>query len=990
MRLRTVNRLTLVSSAIVASLLAGGGCHPTSSAAKSTVHSAAAPAGQPEAPPAPLPASMPTTSSATTVPSTQATTEATTQATTGPATQAATAPTSEPVIQTATQPASPATTQAVVPAATAPAIRPTTEATPQAATAPTIPPATQAATVPAPASQPATQAALPPATQAVAPPVNDAPPPTDDKTIEADVTLADRIDSLAELEFANKVSNASAWPWIWKHQVALLEASNRLAPKDPRFPRLEADAHVQLHDTDGEINALIKAIAAQRVGGSQTDVFVWNRLLDLHLVKYQTAPEKLKYLDVILAQDKDVPIDVRAHAGFRKAQVLLDRGEDEAANKALEDALTLCPSSLESLQLRYSLLPATATRLQRGQQLLDLLKANPLQRQYSAELADLAADAGLVNESLPWFNLALQTEHRQGDPGIHTMLNLAAELFIGDQAPDAKRVIDALLKIDPQNTQAHFLRVLIARAVGNKDAFNNAIVEASNVLSNRVIEAANAAAPAGTPKTTTRPIDDTDPMALLDLESTVAQLNQARNPELKNQFAEAVADLAMFEAYFTSQPRAATSLVEALQGVVPDGSPEVARLQGWVDLLSQKPDEAKLEEANVKFSSAAAQDPLAELGLIEVMLSDGKEGHKTSAQEMGQQLLTEHASGLLGAILWDRLNKDHIKLTRDKALQVAMQAYPSELLLLIDQPQQVYSIHVDPVHVLSYVGEPLLASVSFVNLTGDDLTIGPGAMIKPELLFQLTAKIGKNPDFSAFDNVAGPMVLPRYSQFTQIVRVDQTQLLAYMSSLPGYAFEVTGTLTSNQVVGGLGGYTEPLMKSFFREASSLTPQGIQATMQNAANGRTDQKITAVSQLELYVRELRSVKNMPPGAQQDIDMMVGAIHHARSDSLPAVAAWASKCEAEIRPLSQAESIVRDMADSPDWRQRQLAVVLAPMLDPATRQELLEKLTNDPQGSVREDVVAVKGLVALPRPTSMPATEPTTEPAALPQTPPPAAP
>jgi hypothetical protein len=843
---------------------------------------------------------------------------------------------------------------------------------------------TQPATLPATTAEAASAAPVTPAVPApVYPP--DPPAETDPKIIDSDVILAERLASIAELQFAAKVTNPDAWPWIWKHQAAILSASSLLDPRQPRFPRLVADACAQNHDIEGEKTALGRAILAQRGLGGPGDEFAWDRDLDLHLLEYQTADAKLKYLDGLMgvASSESIPADVRAHAGYRMVQIMLEQGKQESAAKKLNESLVLCPRSLECLILKYNLLPPDATRLDRCNQLLDLLRANPLQGRYSAELADLAADSGLVQESLPWFSLAVVSLHLQGDPAAHSMLQWAAEEFIAGEKSTAASLNKLLLKQDPSNTQAHFLDVVIARSLKDSDASTAAIQQAGNALGNRVIEAVAAAAPGHQPQPTTRAITDPDPLTLPDLGPTVAQLNQTGTPAQKQQFAEAVSDMALLEGYFAQQPDIAGKLVDALAGVVPADSPVLARLRGWNLLLANKPDDAK-----ALFAGAAEQDPLAELGLVKIMLTHPEQ--REEAEKIGRQLIQKHPSGLLGAILWEQLNSERVKLippVQADGLQKSLQAFPTELLSLADKPQTIYRLHVEPqtLQLGSYVGEPLLAQVTISNLTGDDLTIGPDGVIKPELIFKVVPQVGKDQSFEAFDTIAGPTVLPPQSQFQQIVRLDQTQLLLFLDQASGHAFGITGTLTSNQVVNRLGGYEVGFYKDFARQTTPLTDGNLRDTLAMASDGRPDLRIRALSTLELYIEELRAMKTPPAGAAQQITNMLEAIgHSARTDPLPAVSTWAAKCQIELADPTQRERMITDMAEDPDWRHRQLAVLMLSAVPEASRSDLLGRLLKDPVSTVRADAAAMQGLLLLPAPpATMPVPEqPATMPAAAP--------
>jgi hypothetical protein len=186
------------------------------------------------------------------------------------------------------------------------------------------------------------------------------------------------------------------------------------------------------------------------------------------------------------------------------------------------------------------------------------------------------------------------------------------------------------------------------------------------------------------------------------------------------------------------------------------------------------------------------------------------------------------------------------------------------------------------------------------------------------------------------------------------------------------------------VVNRLGGYSVNFFKTFYRQAAPPSAANIKSFSDSAANGRPDQKITSLSLLEKFVTEIRSAKVAPENARQDVASMMEIIHHSRLDPLPAVAAWACKCEAELVDAREFESIIRDMVEDQDWRHRQLAVMMLDGLDPKVRDELAAKLATDLQGSVRQDATVVQAMVTLPvpAPTTMPTTAPTTVPTTLP--------
>ena len=190
----------------------------------------------------------------------------------------------------------------------------------------------------------------------------------------------------------------------------------------------------------------------------------------------------------------------------------------------------------------------------------------------------------------------------------------------------------------------------------------------------------------------------------------------------------------MLEGYFAEQPDTAGQLVDALAKVLPDDAPELARLRGWNDLLAKKTDDAK-----AKFTTVVTRDPLAELGLIKIML-DSPTDHAT-AESMGRRLLQEHPSGLMGALLWEQLHSEHVRLittTQADALRDALSQFPTALQNAVEQPQNIYAVHVTPHMIGSYCDDPVLADVRIQNLSDNDLTIGSDGLLRREMIFSLT------------------------------------------------------------------------------------------------------------------------------------------------------------------------------------------------------------------------------------------------------------
>jgi hypothetical protein len=251
-------------------------------------------------------------------------------------------------------------------------------------------------------------------------------------------------------------------------------------------------------------------------------------------------------------------------------------------------------------------------------------------------------------------------------------------------------------------------------------------------------------------------------------------------------------------------------------------------------------------------------------------------------------------------------------------------------------------------------------------------------------MFKMAPALNQAPAFDAFDTIAGQTVLPKRSGIRQMVRVDQTQLLAFLNSQYIQTFGIYGTLSTNRTVGGAGGLNATLPNNFFRKSSILNAINEQEVLNDLAAGRADQKISALNQLVFFVQELRNAKPANGQAPPSPLPFIQTIHKARTEPLPAVSAWAAKCEFDVsqNPLDQA-NIVNDLAADADWRHRQVALLLANQVPPSVRDPVLTALSDDLQASVRAAARAMRGQAAVPAgPTTLPTTAPVVAPTTAP--------
>ena len=78
-----------------------------------------------------------------------------------------------------------------------------------------------------------------------------------------------------------------------------------------------------------------------------------------------------------------------------------------------------------------------------------------------------------------------------------------------------------------------------------------------------------------------------------DVAQVAVHLKELNDPALQDAWVSALADLAWFELYYANRPQDAGQWINGLKLVLPVDSVTVRRYQGWSDLLSNHPAEAR-------------------------------------------------------------------------------------------------------------------------------------------------------------------------------------------------------------------------------------------------------------------------------------------------------------------------------------------------------------------------------------------------------------
>lgn len=751
-----------------------------------------------------------------------------------------------------------------------------------------------------------------------------------------DAALALRMVDIARATLANRGPDEASL----RQAAALLSGATRLDPSQARYPRLLADARAQLGDVEGTLVALA---AYRRL--SPHDQHAQVQVIDLHLSRMQTLDGRVTYLEQLLEQPT-LAGEVRSHAGSRLVPLLHERGETTRAEAILRQALRLNPLNMEALGLDYHYADGTDVN-RRTLALLGMLRSNPSRPWPSGELARLLGQVGLDRPSLEWFDFTIRCyNHLRMAAPQGLMSDYAAQLFLADQQQRALAVVDQILSSSPDAFEAILLRAMLTKA--DDPAFAQRVTEGERLLMAKVTGEAPG-----------------DISAVVD--AAVASEDDGRRAELSH----LLGDLIAYKLYVRQQP--VGDLLGALEKLsTAGGDVALQRYRGWNAAV-----EGRVDEATALLQPIADVDPLAAMVLARV----GPEPTPES-REVAQRALRENCSGLLGAMLWNRLKEVGVQRQPGAAHELVLdhvEQFPKEWLNVLENPQAFYSVRVDPTKGAFAFREPILAAVTLTNVGRHDITLGGDGLLKPELWFDARTRGIHTADFTgvALDRLGGPLVLRPGQSTTQPMRLDGGQLEETLTGLPTPSVQIqfsaitNPTSTADGAVGpGVGGARFDLARMFGRSGFAVDNPAVRERLLRDAGGADP--TVQLNSLDLIAHYAVSTRHQPDEQTQAVGRQFAESLRAATESRdPSTAAWAGYLVAVTESAQKAGEVAHQMAQCPAWQSKLLAATIASGLPESERDVIVSKLVEDAD----VDVASSAGSIATRQPASAPA--PTTQ-------------
>jgi tetratricopeptide (TPR) repeat protein len=757
----------------------------------------------------------------------------------------------------------------------------------------------------------------------------------DDQTPVGDpdgsIALAQRMETYAH----QILRSDNVPPSAWNQSADLLKAAVKLDPNEPRYARLLVDALLTLDDGPGAIKALQSYIKLNR-----DDQFAQVQLLDLYLGQMQSADQKIAYLRGIIDK-QDLPPEVRSATAVRCAQLLAARLQTSEAIKMLDAALTMDHLNSAAMRERYSLTAPTATRLNRVQQLLNMVMACPTDPIVATWLAEQLADAGLVNQSIQWYSYANSIYSESGiRPDASFALGASSELLIADRIDESSALLSQYVTAVPDDVNGWLMRALAAKYQGDENPADHGIQtatadimrRASIALTNSLLAIRNQAS--GDTMATTQPMDAQAAAPLPDLSGDADLLGKSGKPELADQYVASAEALAWYDLYFAHNPASADPVISALQSLLGSQDARVVRLQGWRAFVGGDP-----VAASTKLVAVQDMDPLAALGMV---LIDAADPHKhDEAVVRGKQLLAEHPSGFTGATIYASLHQYDVTLETPpsaESISEAMEAFPMDFLEIVNHPQQFYIIHAEPTQLTYNYGDPVLVRVMIENVGQYDISIGPDAALHPDLWgdASLRGLEIKTYGGAAFDRFEERLELPVGQTITTIMRVDNGPMydvfkqpfapLTINMGIITNPSAVTSAGAGEPALGKAGpcGYGVQLSRMILRppvQASNSDQR--EALLNQLRDPDGGNRIQTLDVLTNCVQEIR--RENTPDSEPIVTRFIEHIRQTMDDPSPSVAAWARFCMEQLTTGDEQTAVISKMQQDEHWQSRMLAMV-----------------------------------------------------------------
>jgi tetratricopeptide (TPR) repeat protein len=550
---------------------------------------------------------------------------------------------------------------------------------------------------------------------------------------------------------------------------------------------------------------------------------VWAQLtwIDLAAGSLQTAEQRGRLFEALLKRE-DVPAAVAADLHRRLAEHYWNRGDRKRAEAEIAAASRDNPDAASIRILADTIRDVPNTPALRVLHLLDSLQRNPADVSLAAQLGEELLACGLPTEAERMFGHAIRIVQLipSGPTPPELLLADATALVDAGQLDRAQTIAQGVAKADARNSAAYLLLARIARKRGDEKTAAKQAVAAGQVW-----------------------------------RDVLASKSKVLDPRV-------TADMAWFFAAYGIEPVQAEKLARAV--LVEDPTNVVAlRALGAAQVRS-----GRGQEAIATLKPIADRDTWAAIDLAraEVAASQQKEASGTLRAAATQPANGEQRDELAAIARQAGVSLPATRPAAGDEISQALAAFPAAVLDYPFHPDKYLSVELTASAAELTPTQPWLCTATLKNIGPFPITLGPQAMVVPEMLCSIATHGDR-------DRTSGPsqrILLNRVLQIPPGGKIATTQNLligpirASMIGTPQVTqeVEVSGLLNPIRLVTtdgrevwapGVGGLLATPLR-FRRTAFIAGPDDVQRLIGESSSGGAEARIEATQMLAMLFAE----------------------------------------------------------------------------------------------------------------------------------------
>ena len=482
-----------------------------------------------------------------------------------------------------------------------------------------------------------------------------------------------------------------------------LEAASRLSPNYPDSYLWQYDIHRRMNHPEASLKALeayCNLVPENTVARLDQIALAYDSL--------QTAESRMAYCREQL-DAADLPPIISSDLHLRMAALYQQSCDDDNAYQEALQAAKLNPLNLAASMMALDLGKDSDKPVERIRLMLSRIAANPARGDSLYTLAQYLDQLGMHREAIPLYQESIDDFRRRNpdlQPPDSVILDLARSYCDAKDYEKALSVCESLLAVNPDSLPASMLIIRIARSGGNTEAEKQAIEKTAKTIS-------------------------------------------ALEPEARNRrLPMPLGAMAWFYTEYQPDPSRAVSLAREAYALAP-GDPEITCILGLALVANNQAEEAANLLEPLSAANAAAAVGLARAKLVL--------GYRDAAIDLLRKAEKTRCSGLAyeyAVSILDSLGESPAATPDRSDVRQVLSGFNANLYDFDDHPEKALKFQAGFYQKQFIYGDPMECAFRITNISDYSVTLGPDAMLNPEVLVSVHISGGAQVQFDGYLSVS--------------------------------------------------------------------------------------------------------------------------------------------------------------------------------------------------------------------------------------------